>query len=89
MVMREDDISYRKQSLLLQESPSSRFAPCATWPEPVAGCALQKISCQCEVFLYTGTSREVKSVDPFPAKDLPTQGVSPDHLAECVQTRLQ
>jgi hypothetical protein len=64
-------------------------APCIAWFEPVEGRALRKTSCQCGVFLYTGTSREVKSVDPFPAKNLPTQGVSPDHLAERVQTRLQ
>jgi hypothetical protein len=32
--------------------------------------------------LYTGTSREVKSVDPFPAKDLPTQDVFSDHIAK-------
>ncbi len=76
-------------TLLLPGSSLLLYALCSTWPEPVEGCALQKISCQCGVFLYTGTSREVKSVDPFPAKDLPTQGVSPDYLAERVQTRLQ
>ncbi len=73
-------------TLLLPGSSLLLYALC---PMPYALCALQKISCQCGVFLYTGTSREVKSVDPFPAKNLPTQGVSPDHLAERVQTRLQ
>jgi hypothetical protein len=40
---------------------------------------MQKMSCQCGFFLYTGTSHKVKSIDPFSAKD---SGVFPDHLAE-------
>jgi hypothetical protein len=64
-------------------------ASCPEHVEGVEGCPLGKISCQCGVFLYTGTSREVNEMNPFPAKDSPTQGVFPDHLAERLQTRLQ